>query len=1469
MRKAFFSKLEFWQQLVISFSLGIAVLAISTSIVLTVTANKTVKNQITDQGLFLTESIARQSRLALLYKSAEEAQTTANIALQFPDVAGIKITTETGEALYSKGMVFDEKEPLNIIVPRLLQENNDYLVFISPVKTKIEEEPDFGVDSVVNTKNAEIIGFVTLVISKETLKSLWSQLLKSNFFVSTLVASLLLIMLIALSRRLTIPLRLLANVMRESEKGDLTLRASFKGPVDIQNMQKAFNTMMTALETRTIELQKARDKALESGKIKSEFAANVSHELRTPMNSVLGMLDLLSVMELGDQQYEYVETAKLSAQNLLALIDDILSYVRSDSGKLVLDSVPCKLDEILEDVVILLSPQALKKKLDIGYVIYGNIDQVTLDAQRFRQILINLIGNAIKFTEFGEVFVSVDCQNLSSGNMKVSVKDTGIGIGKDAQQKIFEAFTQEDSSTTRRYGGTGLGLAICKQFVELMGGSISIASDFGEGSEFILTIPLISYTFSGTNEVPKLLVGRKIIVADNSNVVRNYLKNWLEFHGAQVELCLDAVGLINFLKEEPDFSQKTDYVFVDEDIPGAHVNDLIPLIKQLDYMENTNIVVMVNPWIISRDKVVNELLIIEKPLFNTRLINFFSNQTQMYKITNARNRSKNLISEKLNINVLVVDDNHSNCLVAGGMLNQLGCEYEFSYDGQDALDKILRKQFDLILMDCNMPVMDGYVATEKIRKLQNSSKMLPVIAMTANNTPEERQRCLSSGMNDFIAKPLSVDALYKMLSKWYLKSPDENNDKRTDGNDSASYDISVVQSLRQSVGEVFNSVVDAFVEDTPVYLDALKAAINKGDSQQIYELSHTIKGSSSNFGALKVSSLAKTIEDKGKNNDLSDLDQLYRDLVVVVRALIKDLVKYAQNCDKSNLSAMTRSTKNIPTVLVADDDRSIRLAFSNALRDEGYRIAEASNGQNALALCSRSMPDLILIDAIMPEMDGFLACKKIRAMTSGVDVPILMVTSLEDEKSISRAFLAGATDYITKPVNFSVLRQRVSRLLQASKAEKHVRKLAYHDVLTGLPNRAYFNQQLRHKINRANLNNKKVAILFLDLDRFKVINDSLGHDTGDLILKAAAKRISNCVRDDDFVARLGGDEFTIVLENLEVKQLAAEISEKIAHSLGKPFVFNNQQLFISASIGIAIYPDDGHNSVELVRHADIAMFKAKESDRIYCYYTQGMGDEVLRKLEIENDMRSAIANKEIVLFYQPQVDILSGALRGVEALVRWHHPTKGLLTAAQFVPVIEETNLICDLGDVVLHEACQQLEKWHAKGFDVRIAVNVSGGEFRDGRLRHRIFELLDKYSFPPHLLEIEITESILMDQPELVQTELAKIRERGICIAIDDFGSGFSSLNYLKRFSVDILKIDREFIKDCHKDKNDRAIISGIIALSKSLNLKVVAEGVELDEQMAFLRSTGCDFVQGYLTGKPATATEINDRYANFTGVD
>ncbi len=505
----------------------------------------------------------------------------------------------------------------------------------------------------------------------------------------------------------------------------------------------------------------------------------------------------------------------------------------------------------------------------------------------------------------------------------------------------------------------------------------------------------------------------------------------------------------------------------------------------------------------------------------------------------------------------------------------------------------------------------------------------------------------------------------------------------------------------------------------------------------------------------------------------------------------------------------------MPVVLVADDDRSIRLSFANTLRGEGFRIVEATNGQSVLAICARAMPDILLVDAIMPELNGFETCRKVRQMHRGGDVPILMVTSLEDEQSISRAFAAGATDYITKPVNFSVLRQRVRRLMQTSRVERHVRELAYQDALTGLPNRAHFNQQLRHRIYRAGLNQRQLAVLFLDLNRFKMINDSLGHDAGDLVLKEAAERISGSLGSRDLVARLGGDEFTVILEDVTSMDRVRDTCDTICEALRAPFNFLDERIFISASIGVAVFPRDGMEMKVLVKHADIAMFRAKEAGNDHCFYRAGMEDEVTEQLRTERELRAGLEEGEILLHYQPQIDLETMEVVGFEALARWNHPQRGIIPAADFIDTAEASGMIGDFARLALDQGCNQLQQWSQGDYAIRLAVNVSGGEFREGALRERLQSLAERYSFPLNMLEIEITETTLVDHPELVQSELALLREQGLSIAIDDFGSGFSSLNYLKRFSVDVLKIDREFVKDCHQDKNDQAIITGIITLA------------------------------------------------------
>lgn len=383
------------------------------------------------------------------------------------------------------------------------------------------------------------------------------------------------------------------------------------------------------------------------------------------------------------------------------------------------------------------------------------------------------------------------------------------------------------------------------------------------------------------------------------------------------------------------------------------------------------------------------------------------------------------------------------------------------------------------------------------------------------------------------------------------------------------------------------------------------------------------------------------------------------------------------------------------------------------------------------------MPDLILMDAVMPEMDGFDACQSIRDIPNGADIPVLMITGLEDEESIVKAFASGATDYISKPINFSVMRQRVARLIKANKAEKHVKRLAYHDPLTSLPNRVNLMRHLPLVVEQAAAENYKFAILFLDLDRFKMINDTMGHDVGDLLLKAVADRIRNCVRDQDFIARLGGDEFTIVLEKIKSAETAAKVAEKICESLNQPFVFMRKKMFVTTSIGISIFPDNGGDVTDLIKHADSAMFKAKEKRNDYCFYQTGMEAEIAERLEMERELRQAIERHELRLFYQPKVDFATGKLIGAEALVRWEHPQEGIIAPNVFIPLAEESGLINKLSDWVLEEGARQLRAWLGKNYQLTLALNLSVKDLMAENLHTQLQDLMNRHQLPKEVLEL------------------------------------------------------------------------------------------------------------------------------------
>jgi len=439
-------------------------------------------------------------------------------------------------------------------------------------------------------------------------------------------------------------------------------------------------------------------------------------------------------------------------------------------------------------------------------------------------------------------------------------------------------------------------------------------------------------------------------------------------------------------------------------------------------------------------------------------------------------------------------------------------------------------------------------------------------------------------------------------------------------------------------------------------------------------------------------------------------------------------------------------------------------------------------------------------------------------------------------------------------------------------SEQRIHRLAYYDALTHLPNRTLFQDRLHTALQQAERQKAWVVLMFLDLDRFKPINDSLGHAAGDRMLKDMAERLLDCVDDDDTVARMGGDEFTLLLQPRATREMALNrainVAEQILGSLVRPFVLENREFFVTASIGIALSPQDGSELSQLMKNADTAMYHAKERGKNnFQFYQADMNASALERLELESDLRHALEQNEFILYYQPQFSGDGKRLTGAEALLRWRHPRRGLVPPGDFIPVIEELGLVVDVGDWVLKEASRQLKAWHQAKLRVpKVSVNISARQFSDGQLGTRIATILKDTGLPPACLELELTESILMREVNEAMVILDSLKKLGLSIAVDDFGTGYSSLNYLKQFPIDVLKIDRTFVDGLPEGEQDAQIARAIIAMAHSLNLAVIAEGVETHEQLEFLREHDCDEVQGYLFGRPMPANQFEAQFSNET---
>lgn len=550
-------------------------------------------------------------------------------------------------------------------------------------------------------------------------------------------------------------------------------------------------------------------------------------------------------------------------------------------------------------------------------------------------------------------------------------------------------------------------------------------------------------------------------------------------------------------------------------------------------------------------------------------------------------------------------------------------------------------------------------------------------------------------------------------------------------------------------------------------------------------------------------------------------------------------------------------------ILVIEDDPTVRTLILKLLKAEGFDVVSGENGLMGVELAFAHEPDLIICDVMMPECNGYEVLNRLRQHPATARIPFIFLSAKADRGDLRQGMDLGADDYLTKPFRRAELLGAISARLnkqatitqpyidEMKRAAENLSQLAYRDPLTNLPNRIVFHHKLQEAVKQAERSQRLAAVLYLNLNGFKEINLRLGYSEGDLLLQQVAERLVNCsLGCASLVARLGGDEFSLLLHDVNSKTEVIEAAQQIQCLLAQPYNLSEHSIQVQPSMGIALYPDDSSNPDNLLNRADMAMRCAKlQNSATFQFYLPEMETLTAERQMLHHKLNGALERQEFILHYQPQVNLITGRIIGAEALLRWQQPELGLIQPDKFISIAEETSLIVPIGEWVLHTACTQARVWQAATqMPIRVAVNLSARQFRQPNLADKVAQILTATGLDPDLLVLELTETSVMENVEATIVTLQRLQAMGVHISIDDFGTGYSSLNYLKRFPIDVLKIDKSFVQEISTDSNDAAIAKAIIAMAQSLQLKVVAEGVETEEQFAFLRQNGCHAMQGYL---------------------
>lgn len=1408
----------------------------------------------------------------------------------------------------------------------------------------------------------------------------------------------------------------------------------------------------------------------------AHLLSDMSHEIHTQLNGLLGASEVLLESELTSEQRRFVGTMMRSGRALQAALDDVLHVSRLASGEVRLEESELDLRARIDEVMDLLARRAQAKGLTlIGDLAADLPCVVKADRARIGQALMSLIGGLLQRADEGELVVSawVQSRELDRAEIRIEATATHVDVLATIRDRELELFAQSQAPGSGMEGGAGQGLGIVKSMAGHMGGGAGIEMREDSGISLWMTLPLAVVRWEPTDPPPDLgLGGTRLVLAVPQARSREILAGVLGRAGAQVRACASADEAQEILAETARAGSACDALILDSELPGLEALASRARVQGDPLLRDAQRVYLAPAgagWDAEPLAALSVNACIPKPVHGRQLLDCLAGLaigcagSEREALTpNASPGSE--LPEPLGLKVLVADDNAANQDTVGAMLEVLGCRTRAVFDGQAAVEAYLAEPFDLVLMDCKMPLMDGYEATRRIRlkDASGSGRPVPIIALTAHAMEGDQERCRAAGMDDYLTKPVSLTSLRAALLRWSRERAlghlvqmtpecDVDLDRLADLGKPPPVealkldDLEALEILDPAAMDEVKALnpggedalvarlVHSFLDSAPGLVVNIRAGLEANRPQQVAESAHSLRSAARILGAIRLSTFCGRLEQFSAagctyfppSHVIEQLELIHAQTCEVVSALLESVeaeggaasegapepaadaetpaaglpLRWGDSIKDAEAAEAGTEARDRPLILVVDDNPTIHSVAQSVLERVGLRVAGARDGRGAVEAVRFQRPDLVLLDVMMPDMDGYETCRRLRRVPGLELTPILIMTGLEDTTAIECAYASGATDFYAKPVNWSLLTHRIrymlrghatlralhrsevrnnaliaaipdalmrldsegrilqyklgrvlerigsradarverlsdllpesvctliGRELEATLAEHGVRELeieladtqgdplmfdarliavdvkqvilllrdmterrqrqrvihqlAYQDSLTGLANRQQFNQDLGTALRTARRREDRVALLYLDLDQFKRINDSLGHGVGDELLREAARRLQVAVDDATLdskgrgsvlvstVARLGGDELTVILKGRGAERVAGALAERIVERFREPFHCSERIIVCTVSIGIALSPQDGDQPEASLKHADTALYAAKLAGRnTFCFFTASMGELASRRLDIEAGLRQALERDELRIHYQPIVDLASGEILALEALLRWEHPERGLLEPVSFIPVAEESGLILPIGAWVIDEMERQLALWSAEDWAPTICLNVADSQFSDHGLVGRLLGLAER--LPRRAIELEITEGVLLARdPRLIDT-LTELRAHGLGVAIDRFGTGYSSLSLLKHLPIDTLKIDRTFISEIGQEEASDLLVSTIIGLGRGLGLRVVAEGVETEAQLDFLRREGCDAAQGFLFAAPSAPGAL-ERQSTLRGV-